>query len=320
MTTPARVLFFGTPEFAAVGLRAILAMPTLAVGAVITQPDRPAGRGQKLQESPVKRVAEEHRIPVLQPERIRKSEPEFLTQLEPHGPFDIGIVIAFGQILPQSVLDLPRRGCLNVHASILPRWRGAAPIQRALMSGDRETGVCLMGMEAGLDTGPVFSEARLSIEPTDTFQSLHDKLAALGAQLLTRDLGSIIAGIIPSVPQSSEGVTYAQKIDVADRTIEWSASSNAISCRMRALDPAPGASAYLEGRRVKLFKPETIKSSYPLAPGEIVVEDGTLLVGCADGTIAPREIQPEGKRRMTVAEWLNGVALPAGSRFSPPPG
>lgn len=317
---PPRLLFFGTPEFAAVGLRALLAAPDLTIGAVVTQPDRPAGRGQRLHESPVKRVAIEHRIPVIQPERIRNHEADFIAALAPYGPFDLGVVIAFGQILPQKVLDLPAKGCVNLHGSILPRWRGAAPIQRALMSGDAETGVCLMGMEAGLDTGPVFSEERLPIGPTDTFLSLHDKLAELGARLLLRDLPRIITGSIRSVPQSERGVTYAQKIESADRLIDWSTTRAEIERRMRALDPAPGASTYLEGRRVKLFQPKPIECTDRLAPGEIRVEAEALLVGCADGLIAPQEVQPEGKRRMKVAEWLKGTTVPTGSRFSTTPG
>ncbi len=319
MTKP-RILFFGTPEFAAVGLRALLTMSSVTVGAVVTQPDRPAGRGQKLQESPVKRVAVAHGIPVVQPERIRKNEHDFLATLAPYGPFDIGIVIAFGQILPQTVLDLPRRGCLNVHGSLLPRWRGAAPIQRAMMSGDAETGICLMGMEAGLDTGPVFSAERLPIEPSDTFLTLHDKLASVGAYLLTRDLNEIMSGARCSVPQSENGVTYAQKIEPPDRVIDWSRSRDEISRHIRALDPAPGAATAWQGRRLKLFQPKLVDSTPTLAPGELRVEGQSLLVGCADGALAPQEVQPEGKRRMVVAEWLNGVVVPPGTRFSPPAG
>lgn len=307
-----RIVFFGTPEFAAVGLRTLLDMPTLSVGAVVTQPDRPAGRGNKLHSSPVKLLAVERGIPVLQPERIRKAEQAFLDELTPFGPFDLGVVIAFGQILPQSVLDLPRRGCLNVHGSLLPRWRGAAPIQRAMMSGDAETGVCLMQMEAGLDTGPVFSESRTPIESGDTFRSLHDRLAHGGAALLRRDILSIVDGSLTSRPQPVEGVTYAHKITAADQIINWSKSADEIAHLIRALDPAPGATTFLEGRRVKLFSPE-IQSTPLLPPGALDVSSGHLRIGCGTGVLAPQEAQPEGKRRMTTREWLNGVVVAPGT-------
>ncbi|MFM1847783.1 MAG: hypothetical protein RL417_1257 [Pseudomonadota bacterium] len=315
-----RIVFFGTPDFAAIGLRALLEIPALEVAAVVTQPDRPAGRGNKMHPSPVKVLAAERGISVLQPERIRKNEGEFLAALSALGPFEIGVVIAFGQILPEAVLHLPRHGCINVHGSILPRWRGAAPIQRAIMSGDRETGVCLMEMEAGLDTGPVFSEHRLPINPDDTFGSLHDKLAAAGAMLLKSDLLRIIGGALCSTPQATEGITYAQKVLGTDQIIDWSRSAVDIAQQIRGLDPVPGATTFLDGKRLKLFSPEVSLSPSPLTPGEIGVFNGQLSIGCGNGILSPREVQPEGKRRMSVREWLNGVQFAPGAVLSRLPG
>jgi len=311
--TPRRVLFFGTPEFAAVGLRRLFETPGIAIAAVVTQPDRPAGRGNKLTPSPVKVVALEHGAPVIQPERIRKHEDAFLAAVAPYAPFDLGVVIAFGQILPRAVLDLPRRGCLNVHGSLLPRWRGAAPIQRAIMAGDSVTGVGLMGMEEGLDTGPVFAEASIPIAPHDTFGTVHDTLAARGAELLARDINAIIDGALPSTPQPTVGITYAEKITASDQLITWNAPASVIAARIRALDPFPGAYTLVTGRRLKLFAAEPIPAPRPLAPGEIAPAADALAIGAADGAVACLVVQPEGKRRMSAAEWLRGTPLPPGT-------
>lgn len=312
--TTRRILFFGTPQFAAVGLRRLLDTPGIVVTAVVTQPDRPAGRGNKLTPSPVKIVATARGIPVVQPERIRTNIPAFLASVEPYGPFDIGVVIAFGQILPRPVLDLPRRGALNVHASLLPRWRGAAPIQRAIMAGDPLTGVALMGMEEGLDTGPVYAEDRVTIGSHDNFGTLHDTLADRGATLLAHHLLSIIDGAATSVPQPTEGVTYATKITPADQLIRWDSPASAIAARIRALDPFPGAYTLIAGRRLKLFDAQACPAPVPLAPGEVAPSESTVYFGATDGAVACREVQPEGKRRMTAADWLRGSAPPPGTR------
>jgi len=314
MASPARrIIFFGTPDFAAVGLRALTETPGLEIGLVVTQPDRPAGRGNRMHASPVKTFAESRGIPVLQPERIRKHEDEFLRDVAPFGPFDIGVVIAFGQILPTVVLDLPVRGCVNVHGSLLPRWRGAAPIQRAIMSGDSATGVGLMAMEAGLDTGAVFSEERIPIANSDTFGTLHDKLAHAGAALLKRDLSAIIEGRIAAKPQPAEGITYAHKIESPDQLINWSKEAPTIADQIRALDPFPGAYTFVGGRRLKLFSPSVAAVSHPMNPGQIQQNDGRLVIGCGAGAIAPLEVQPEGKKRMPAADWLRGADLPPDS-------
>jgi methionyl-tRNA formyltransferase len=308
-----RILFFGTPEFAAVGLRRLLDTPGITIVAVVTQPDRPAGRGNKLTPSPVKVVALEKGVPVIQPERIRKHEAAFITSVAPYGPFDLGVVIAFGQILPRAVLELPRRGCLNVHGSCLPRWRGAAPIQRAIMAGDLSTGVGLMGMEEGLDTGPVFAEATVPIGPHDTFGTVHDALATRGAELLAREITAIIDGSLPSTAQPATGVTYADKITAHDQLIAWNAPANAIAARIRALDPVPGAYTFVAGRRIKLFAAEPITPPQPLTPGEIAPAENTVIFGTSAGAVACHAVQPEGKRRMSAADWLRGTPLPPGT-------
>lgn len=319
MNDPIRILFFGTPDFAAVGLETLLDMPGATVAAVITQPDRPAGRGSKLQASPVKILASKRGVPVIQPERMKKHEADFLAAAAPFGPFDIGVVIAFGQILPQAVLDLPRRGCLNVHGSLLPRWRGAAPIQRALIAGDAETGVGLMQMEAGLDTGPVFSETRITIARDETFKSLHDKLAAAGAALLRRDLADIAAGGRTAAPQSESGVTYAHKITAADQLIDWTRSAAAVDALIRGFDPVPGAYTFLDGRRLKLFQPRIVPAPPGAAPGAAAAHDGSLIITCGRDAIAPAEVQPEGKKRMPTADWLRGAGLAPGLVAGGPP-
>ncbi|MCB0336930.1 MAG: methionyl-tRNA formyltransferase, partial [Bdellovibrionales bacterium] len=213
--TSSRIIFFGTPDFAVPTLAALIDNPEFEVCAVVTQPDRPAGRGNKLTPSPVKQLALAHRLPVLQPERIKGTTSSFLEELGKLAPIDLAIVVAFGQILPTRVLEFPRAGSLNIHASLLPRWRGAAPIHHAILAGDTETGVCLMKMEAGLDTGPVYVQEALAIAYDDTLGTLHDKLAQMGAQLLIQNLPAILTGSIQAEPQANEGLCYAHKVTPA---------------------------------------------------------------------------------------------------------
>lgn len=307
------MIFFGTPDFAVFGLEALLTMPDVQVRLAVTQPDKPAGRGGKIQQSPVKRLAESRSIPVLQPRSLRKELPAFLEQAAPHGPFDLGVVIAFGQILPQAVLDMPRRGCVNSHASLLPRWRGAAPIHRALMSGDAETGVCLMKMDAGLDTGPVYSREAVPIGPQDNLLSLHDRLGRLGGELLRRDLAAIAAGEVQAETQPEEGVTYAAKVLAAEAKIDWQRDALEISRAIRALSPQPGAYTMLRGERMKILaaEPRTRRSSAPdRGPGAISFLDSRgVEVQCGSDVLALLEVQLEGRKRMPVADFLRGSGV-----------
>lgn len=248
-----RVIFYGTPTFSTEVFRALLAAPEYSVPLVVTQPDRPAGRGKKLQASPVKELAIEHDIPLIQPGNIKKNLDAFLSEASTFGPFDVGVVVAFGQILPTQVLQLPTHGCINIHASLLPRWRGAAPIQRAIMAGDEETGVCLMQMEAGLDTGGVFSSVTTRISPEDNAGSLHDRLSTLGAKLLVEDLARIVAGNLSATPQPKDGVTYAHKIEKEEASINWDQEASILENFVRGLAPWPGAFTTLGKHRLKIF-------------------------------------------------------------------
>ena len=316
MTLP-RILFFGTPAFAAIGLQALIQSGACEVAAVVTQPDRPAGRGKSLQKSPVKELAELQRIPILQPENIRRSETAFLEAAAELGPFDLGVVIAFGQILPASVLALPLRNCINVHASLLPRWRGAAPIQRAILAGDTETGVGLMRVEAGLDTGPVYSETRVKIDPADTFETLHDALAKAGAALLVKHLSAIARGELRPTPQSGTGITQAAKLSNAESRIIWSAPALEVDRLVRALSPVPGAFTCLSGKRIKVFRgaPEMDREQ-PVPPGTIIeCSSDTLQVQCGLGSFRLVELQLEGKKRLAVKEFLRGFPLSINMAF-----
>ncbi len=300
-----RVLFFGTPAFAATCLESLLADERYQVAAVVTQPDREAGRGKKLTPSPVKSLALTHNLAVLQPQRLRKELPQFLESLRALGTIDVGVVVAFGQILPQAVLDYPLAGCVNVHGSLLPRWRGAAPIQRAIMAGDRETGIGLMRMEAGLDTGAVYSEQRLAIEPTDDSASLAAKLADLGGRMLRDHLSQIAAGTLPARPQSEAGVTYADKITNEEARIDWRKSAREIELLVRGLSPAPGAFSFLRGQRLKIYRGETVPGTAGARPGEVIqASKSRLEVQCADGALSLLDVQLQGKKRMPVEEFL----------------
>lgn len=306
-----KVLFFGTPDFSVPTLEALINAAEIEVGCVITQPDRPQGRGQTLTPSPVKKVAIAHNIPVLQPENIRKEKKDFISAVNKYGPYDIAVVIAFGQILPQSVLDIPKHGSINIHGSILPRWRGAAPMQRAIMAGDTETGVALMKMEAGLDTGPVFFEKRLPIKPTDSLENLHDLMSVEGAKLLVEKIKAICDGAQPT-PQSAEGITYAHKIENEECKIDWNQKAEDINNKIRGLNPVPGAFTNAAGKRLKLFeaKPVTPLKQGKYQPGQIIAVDATRLeVQCSDKALSIIAVQLEGKKRMSVSEFLRGFPL-----------
>lgn len=314
------VIFFGTPDFAVPGLLALISTPGVTVKCVVTQPDKPAGRGGSIQASPVKRVAETHSIPVLQPRSIRKELPEFLEKLSTLGRFDIGVVIAFGQILPVEVLTFPRAGCVNVHASLLPRWRGAAPIHRAILAGDSETGVCLMDMEVGLDTGGVFATGVTTIQNSDTVGTLHDRLSELGASLLRENITKIVAKELPLIPQPTEGVTYASKISSEEARIDWRKSSQEIDRQVRAFNPYPGAYTLWQKKRLKILEGESIgdvESQTPSGePGQITsAHSGRLEIVTGAGVYRVTSLQLEGKRRVPVSEFLNGNVVTPGATF-----
>ena len=266
--------------------------------------------------SPVKQVALQHNIPVFQPTSLRREFASLKTELDKLGPFDIGVVIAFGQILPKEVLDYPAHGCVNIHASLLPRWRGAAPIQRALQAGDKETGVCLMAMDVGLDTGAVYSSVTLPIGSNDTGGTLHDSLCALGAKALIKDLPSIVTGSLKATPQASEGVTYASKLTAEESKISWGSPAEQIELLIRAFSPWPGCYTMWRGKRLKIIAASI--SRRPIAqnikPGTILHAFGERLeIACGHETsLLISEVQLEGKKRMAIGEFLRGAALPEG--------
>ncbi|ALN88168.1 methionyl-tRNA formyltransferase [Lysobacter capsici] len=298
-----RLIFAGTPDFAVPSLRA--AAQRGEVVGVYTQPDRPAGRGRELSISPVKREALLRGIPVFQPENFKtRAAREALRALQP----DLMIVVAYGLILPQSVLDIPTYGCWNVHASLLPRWRGAAPIQRAIQAGDAETGVCLMQMEKGLDSGPVLLQAKLSIGDTETGGQLHDRLSELGAEVLGDGLGLARAELFPRPwVQPEAGVTYAHKLDKAEARLDWSHSATALANKVRAFNPWPMADALIAGERVRIHGAIALPLEHRAEPGTVLLagRDG-IDIACGVGALRVRVLQRDGGKAITAADYLNG--------------
>ena len=310
MTIP-RLIFAGTPEFARAALAALVAGGYPPV-AVLTQPDRPAGRGRRLAESPVKVFSMEHDLPVMQPVTLRDTG--IVREIAALRP-DLMIVAAYGLILPQAVLDVPRLGCLNVHASLLPRWRGAAPIQQAILSGDGETGVCLMRMEAGLDTGPVFARTAIKIGADETAGELHDRLAALGGALLVDTLPAILAGELDAVAQDDAGATYAGKLRKEDARLDWRVSAEELGRRVRAYNPVPGAWFELAGERIKCWRATALAEDG--GPAGVIVDAGRggIDVACGEGMLRLLEVQRPGRRRIPAAEFAAQQPL-AGQRLS----
>ena len=302
------IIFAGTPEFAAQALEALLAAGH-NVKLVLTQPDRPAGRGMQLQASAVKQVALKHAIPVYQPEKLRDPTT--------HDPIreanaDCMVVAAYGIILPQAVLDMPRIGCLNIHASLLPRWRGAAPIQRAIESGDAETGVTIMQMDAGLDTGAMLLKEALPIQAEDTAASLHDKLAAQGARLIVDALARYDE--LKAELQPEAGVTYAAKISKAEARINWTLPAAEIERRIRAFDPFPGAVTEFNGTAIKVWR--AFATAGTAEPGTVLAaDDKQLLIACGDGALCLQLLQKPGSKRLQVRDFLQGFALTPGDRL-----
>jgi methionyl-tRNA formyltransferase len=310
--TSLRIAFAGTPQFALPALRALLASRHRVVG-VLTQPDRPAGRGRELRASPVKLLANEHSIPVAQPASLKT--PEGRVELHGWAP-DLMVVVAYGLILPQVVLDLPRLGCLNIHGSLLPRWRGAAPIHRAILAGDAETGVSIMQLEAGLDTGPVLLERRHPIGMLDTSGDLHDVLSELGASALLEAIDGLSAGKLLPRPQTVEGVTYAAKIEKSEAPIDWSSTAVQIDRQVRAFNPWPIAETTFAGEALRVLRAGVAASSgTPATPGTLLgLADDGLHVACGEGVLAVREVQRAGKRPVSARDFANAVQL-AGLRF-----
>jgi methionyl-tRNA formyltransferase len=306
---PLRLIFMGTPDFSVPTLLELVAHGHEIV-AVYTRAPKPGGRrGLQLQPTPVEEAARKLGIPVLTPKTLKTDEA--LAEFRAFDA-DAAVVVAYGMILPQAILDAPKLGCYNLHASLLPRWRGAAPINRAIMAGDAESGVMVMKMDVGLDTGDVAMAERLAISDTMTARDLHDRLSRLGADLMVRAMGALGRGGLQLKKQSEDGVTYAAKIDKAEARIDWSKPALAVLRHIHGLSPFPGAWAELDAARVKILRCEPAKGSG--APGEVL--DDRLTVACGEGAIRIVELQREGKARMQAADFLRGTPLKAGSQFT----
>jgi methionyl-tRNA formyltransferase len=312
-----RIVFMGTPEFSVPSLAALLASEHTVVG-VVTQPDRPKGRGQALAESPIKQLATRHKIPILQP--LKMKDPTFLETLASWKP-DLIAVTAFGRILPKVVLDLPPKGCINVHASLLPKYRGAGPIQWALIRGERETGITTMLMDEGMDTGAILLQEKVSITPDDTAVTLSAKLAEVGGRLLVETLARLEKGMVTPQPQDSSRATMAPLLKKEDGLLDWTMPAPDLANRVRGLSPWPGAYTYLGEDRWVIWKAEAVdRSTTAVPPGTIMdaTKEG-LLVATGIGALRILEFQPANSRRMSVAQYLAGHTLAPGMWLGPPP-
>ncbi|HAV63025.1 MAG TPA: methionyl-tRNA formyltransferase [Verrucomicrobiales bacterium] len=314
-----RVIFMGSAELACNSLQALRADRRTEMLAVVTQPDKPKGRALKLSPTPVGALAESLGLPLHKPKRAR--DPEFIETLRELRP-DLIVVVAYGQLLPQSLLDVPRHGCLNVHTSLLPKYRGAAPIQWAIVDGEPETGVTIMQMDAGLDTGPILSQARTPITADDTAAALHDRLATIGARLLIDTIPGYVSGELKPCPQPAEGVSVARKISKEDGRIDWSRPARAIFNQIRGFDPWPGAFTTLplggQPRLLKLWRARVFENTSG-TPGNVITAgaDG-VQIGCGSGALLVTELQLEGGRRMPVRDFLIGHPLAVGTAFGQP--
>lgn len=306
-----RLIFAGTPEFAVAALAALIdAKHDIAM--VLTQPDRPAGRGLREAPSPVKRLAQQQGIDVFQP--ITLKTPDNQAKIAAVKA-DAMVVAAYGLILPQAVLDIPRLGCINIHGSLLPRWRGAAPIHRAIFAGDRETGITIMQMAAGLDTGPTLLRESIPIDAKDTTATLHDQLATLGGKLIVRALEQLQNGALPATPQRDEGVTYAAKISKSEARIDWNLPAAEIERQVRAFNPFPIAQTRWRGETLRIWKAE-LAGEENRSPGSIVaVEKDRIVVACGAGTLALTELQRAGGKRLAARAFLQGMSIQVGERF-----
>ncbi len=314
-----KVAFAGTPEFAQIALARLHEAARFEIVLVLTQPDRPAGRGMKLHASPVKQFALEHELHIAQPRSLRLDGkyPDDAAQardaLLAARP-DVLVVAAYGLILPAWVLELPRLGCINIHASLLPRWRGAAPIHRAIEAGDTQTGITIMQMDAGLDTGDMLLVERLAIRPDDTTATLHDRLAPLGGRLIVEALDIAARNGLAATPQPEAGVTYAHKIEKAEAAIDWCADAAAIERRLRAFDPFPGATAVLNGETIKCWRAQVVDASGE--PGRVLaIADGGITVACGNAALELTELQRPGGKRLAAKAFLQGGTPGPGDRF-----
>ncbi|MDA8328848.1 MAG: methionyl-tRNA formyltransferase [Betaproteobacteria bacterium] len=302
-----RIVFAGTPEFARTALLALYQAGHEII-AVLTQPDRPSGRGMKLVPSAVKQAALALNLPVWQPTTLRDAMLQ--SELQALSP-DVMVVAAYGQILPLAVLEIPRLGCLNIHASLLPRWRGAAPIHRAIAAGDTQTGIAIMQMDAGLDTGAICLQQAMDISPSDTLGSLHDKLAVLGGELIVEALQRAASGTLTAHMQPLEGVTYASKISRSEAQIDFRETAEQIERKVRAFNPAPGAWLLWQDKPVKVWQAKTLADSG--APGKVLrADEQGIVIACGQGALCITELQMPGGKKQTVAQWLAGHTVPDG--------
>ncbi len=305
-----RVVFMGTPDFAAAALNTLL-QSNHEVVCVYSQPPRPAGRGHKEQKTPVHQLAENNAVPVRTPRTLRDTDEQAaFAALNA----DVAVVAAYGLILPRPVLDAPRLGCINIHASLLPRWRGAAPIQRAIMAGDAESGITIMRMEEGLDTGPMLLRESIALDADTTGGSLHDALAILGARMIIPALDGLAAGTLADTAQPDNGVTYAAKLSRDDGKLDWSLSASELERRIRALFPAPGAWFDYNGERFKVLAARVEPSSTATTPGQII--DQNLGIACGDGVLRITRLQRAGKGPMEAQAFLRGFSFPTGTVFN----
>ena len=304
-----KVIFMGTPDFAVPALEAILGAGHKVVG-VYSQPPRPSGRGEKIKKSPVHECAENHGLTVVTPKGLRSDE---ATQMfKDHGA-DIGVVVAYGLILPAPILQAPPLGCLNIHGSLLPRWRGAAPIQRAIEAGDKETGITIMQMDEGLDTGHMLLKDSLPIGHTTTAQALHDDLSRMGARMIVEVLAQAQKGSIQGIPQPEEGITYAAKLQKSESVVDWTQSAEEIERKGRAFTPWPGLGFCLNKKRIKILE-ASVEEGLGV-PGEFI--DNRLAIACGQGVLRILRLQKEGKAPMTAESFLNGMPIPKGSKVDP---
>jgi methionyl-tRNA formyltransferase len=310
MSNTFNVIFMGTPAFAKPALQALIDSRHKVI-ACYTQPPRPAGRGYEVQKSPVQQLAESHRIPVFHPVNF-KSE-EALNEFK-ELKADVAIVAAYGLILPQALLDMPKHGCINIHGSILPRWRGAAPIQRAILAGDKESGITIMQMEAGLDTGPMLLKKNLPITANITAQNLHDQLSVLGSEMILETLDMLCDGTLNPVVQPTEGVTYADKIKKEEAIIDWQQSAEMIERQIRAFNPWPGAYFMLDGKHIKAWQASVVKGTNAANPGTVLNDD--FVVACGQEALKIEVLQLPGKKPMALKDFKNGHQVPVGKAIT----
>ena len=307
-----RIVFMGTPDFSVPALEALVEGGHEVVAA-ITQPDKPKGRGKAVLMTPVKEKAMELGIPVYQPVKVR--EPEFVEKLRQMEP-DAIVVVAFGQILPKSILEIPRYGCVNIHASLLPKYRGAAPIQWAVIDGERESGVTTMFMNEGLDTGDMLEKEAVTLDPKETGGSLHDKLSAIGGRLILSTLKGLEDGTLKGTPQTDEGTCYAKMLKKSLGDIDWTMDAAAIERLIRGLNPWPSAYTCLHGKTLKIWDGDVLEREYGVEPGTVAeVAKDRLVVQTGQGSLVIRSLQPEGKKRMDAGDFLGGYAVEAGTRL-----